>query len=138
MTYYMNPHPALWAPLSQAWERGRGRGLNIVTVYTDMISNLLLRYRTRGWCLLRYVTFRKNSLSLKQDWGMSFVDLCDRTTNLALDSTSVTWVVGDRLFNPFAHRFLFRSTACYYSKGSGHKLYPCQGLKLRSGDCEWG
>ena len=37
MTYYMNPHPALWAPLSQAWERGRGRGLDIVTVYTDMI-----------------------------------------------------------------------------------------------------
>ena len=35
--YYMNPHPALWAPLSQAWERGRGRGLDIVTVYTDMI-----------------------------------------------------------------------------------------------------
>ena len=25
MTYYMNPHPALWAPLSQAWERGAQR-----------------------------------------------------------------------------------------------------------------
>ena len=43
MTYYMNPHPALWAPLSHAWERGRGRGLDIVTVYTDMILDALRR-----------------------------------------------------------------------------------------------
>ena len=47
MTYYMNPHPALWAPLSQAWERGRGRGLDIVTVYTDMI--LLEQAFIKGW-----------------------------------------------------------------------------------------
>ena len=53
MTYYMNPHPALWAPLSHAWERGQGRGLDIVTVYTDMILGII--------CMTEFGRLRRTS-----------------------------------------------------------------------------
>ncbi len=57
MTYYMNPHPALWAPLSHAWERGRGRGLDIVNVYTDMISQEFLNESGVGDKSIKFLIF---------------------------------------------------------------------------------
>ncbi len=60
MTHYLNPHYTLWAPLSQAWERGRGRGLDIVTVYTDMISRPL-RGNSKVMCMTEFCRFRRRS-----------------------------------------------------------------------------
>ena len=39
MTYYMNPHPALWAPLSQAWERGASEGGVRVYIIKSLIGH---------------------------------------------------------------------------------------------------
>ncbi len=58
ITYYMNPHPALWAPLSQAWERGRGRGMDIVTVYTDMILYTMLKTGLMATSTIQIMLYR--------------------------------------------------------------------------------
>ncbi len=89
MTYYMNPHPALWAPLSQAWERGRGRGLDIVTVYTDMILQDVLTALQRKWSNWGEWVFLILIVSVGFGLRVYYLDFMDLDTdeNTSLDAT---------------------------------------------------